>query len=471
MRLSRVLGAVGLGVASMAVPAADARACGGCFHGPTQNGDVITDHRMIFSVSPAQTTLYDEIEYQGEPQGFAWVLPIHGEVQVGLSSDIVFAALDAATQTTIVSPPPPLCPSCSSCEDFGAGASIDAGTAAPGVTGGVNVIAQSVVGPYDTVQLQSTDPTALSDWLTANGFAIPADIEPVIAAYVQEGFDFLALKLQPGQGVQAMRPVSVTSAGAGLSLPLRMVAAGTGATVGVTLWVLAGGRYEAANFPNFTIDPASLVWDWSTDTSNYTTVQQQQESAAGFATWQTESSLLISPFQIENTVLYGDAAADYEAIPADDGGDGGSGETADEVRQQDLATLFPDADLSTVTVTRLRADLAHAALANDLVLQASADQSPLSNTYRVNQSVNAPACAPVPNPCPPCSSSGSGGPQVDGGVMGSLGVGVIHKGAAPGEGSSGCSAVPSQGSNGGFELALAGLIGVSFVRHRVRRKR
>jgi Uncharacterized protein conserved in bacteria (DUF2330) len=470
MRLSRVLGAVGLGVASMAVTADDARACGGCFHGPTQNGDVITDHRMIFSVSPAQTTLYDEIEYQGAPQGFAWVLPIHGEVQVGLSSDIVFAALDAATQTTIVSPPPPICPSCNSCEDFGAGASIDAGALAP-TTGGVNVIAQSVVGPYDTVQLQSTDPTALSDWLTANGFAIPADIEPVIAAYVKEGFDFLALKLQPGQGVQAMRPVSVTSAGAGLSLPLRMVAAGTGATVGVTLWVLAGGRYEAANFPNFTIDPASLVWDWTTESSNYTTVQQQQESAAGFATWQTESSLLISPFQIENAVLDDDAATDYEAIPAQDGGDGGSGQTADEVRQQDLATLFPDADLGTVTVTRLRADLAHAALANDLVLQASADQSTLSNTYRVSQSVNAPACAPLPDPCPPCSPST--GPEVPGGVSGSGPGVVITRGNAssPGAQASGCSAVPSQGSNGGFELALAGLIGVSLVRHRVRRKR
>ena len=57
----------------MAATASDARACGGCFHGPTQNGDVITDHRMIFSVSPQQTTLYDEIEYQGNPASFAWV--------------------------------------------------------------------------------------------------------------------------------------------------------------------------------------------------------------------------------------------------------------------------------------------------------------------------------------------------------------------------------------------------------------
>jgi hypothetical protein len=474
MRLHVLLGAMGLGLVSMAMTADDARACGGCFHGPTQNGDVITDHRMIFSVTPEQTTLYDEIEYQGSPAGFAWVLPIHGQVQVGLSSDAVFAALDSVTQTTIQSPNPPSCPSCS-CGDFGA-AGADAGSAQSGSSsggGGVNVISQSVVGPYETVQLQSTNPTALSDWLTANGFAIPANIQPVIAAYVTEGFDFLALKLQPGQGVQAMRPVSVTTSGAGLSLPLRMVQAGTGATVGITLWIVAQGRYEAANFPNFTVDPSTLVWDFTAETSNYTTVVQQKESAASFATWQTESSLDLSPYQVESTVLAGDASTDYEAIPASDaGGDGGAGETAEEVRQQDLATLFPADDTGTVRITRMRADLAQAALANDLSLQASADQSDLSNVYRVTQSVNAPACPAVPDPCPPCGNSSGGSGGGDGGVVGSFGGGSTSKAASPGQQSFGCSAVAADGGGGGwFELTLAGLLGLSILRSKVRRKR
>ena len=92
------------------------------------------------------------------------------------------------------------------------------------------------------MQLASTNPTALNDWLSANGYVVPAGFQPTIAAYVSEGFDFLALKLAPGQGVSAMRPVRVTTPGAGVQLPLRMVAAGTGATVGVTLWVVSDGR-------------------------------------------------------------------------------------------------------------------------------------------------------------------------------------------------------------------------------------
>jgi len=106
-----------LGAAAVTLAAApnDAHACGGCFHEPAQSGDVITDHRMVFRVTPQQTTLYDEIEYAGSPQSFAWVLPIHGPVTVGLSSDLVFQALDQVTQTQIVAPPLPNCPTCPVC--------------------------------------------------------------------------------------------------------------------------------------------------------------------------------------------------------------------------------------------------------------------------------------------------------------------------------------------------------------------
>jgi hypothetical protein len=476
MRWGVLAGAMGLGLASVVAGATDARACGGCFHGPTQNGDVITDHRMIFRVSPQQTTLYDEIEYQGDPQSFAWVLPIHGQVQVGLSADVLFSALDTATATTIQSPSPPPCPSCS-CFNGAAGASGDAGATFGGGSsgGGVTVISQQVVGPYDTVQLSSTNPTALTDWLSANGFVVPSDIDPIISAYVSEGFDFLALKLQPGQGVQAMRPVRVTTQGASLSLPLRMVSAGTGATVGITLWVVSDGRYEAANFGNFVIQPSQLVWDFSTQTSNYTTLRQQAESAAAFATWQTESSLDVSPYQIEGSVLADDAASDYLPIDAGDSGGGGEGgttvsETADQVRQDDLSTIFPDGNQGSVRVTRMRADLAHAALANDLNLQASADQSDISNFYQVTQSVNAPACPAVPNPCPPCDSGSSSGGFAS--STSSSGSGTTSASAAPGQSSFGCSAAPSDGdANGMLEAALAGMVGLAFVRSRVRRKR
>jgi len=74
--------------------ASDARACGGCFG---EQPSVVTDHRMVLAVSQGQTTLYDQVRYQGNPAEFAWVLPVRGGTKVELSHDEFFAALDAAT--------------------------------------------------------------------------------------------------------------------------------------------------------------------------------------------------------------------------------------------------------------------------------------------------------------------------------------------------------------------------------------
>ena len=75
----------------------DAAACGGCFTPPpppmeTETESVITDEKMILSISMNQTTLYDQINYSGSPSSFAWVLPIKGAVTVGLSADVLFQA-------------------------------------------------------------------------------------------------------------------------------------------------------------------------------------------------------------------------------------------------------------------------------------------------------------------------------------------------------------------------------------------
>jgi hypothetical protein len=445
---------------------------------------VVTDHRMIFSVSPTQTTLYDQIRYSGSPSDFAWVLPIHGTVGLGVSSDLLFSVLDQQTQTTILAPPYP-CPSCNCgptnasvgfASGGGAGNS-NAGAPAPAVT----VTAQEVVGPYATVQLHPNNPSdtgAVTSWLDANGYAIPAAVSPIIAAYVQEGFDFLAIKLVPGQNVQAMRPISVTSTGAALSLPLRMVAAGTGSTVGITLWVVASGRYEPQNFPFFTVDSSTLVWDWSASSSNYVSLRTAKEQALNNSAWQIESSLAIAPYAIENSVLRDPSASAYAPVPAPDGG---AGQTALEVRAQDLNTLFPLGG-SSARITRMRGDLSQTALANDLVLQASNDQSTLSNVYQATLSVNAncPVCSCGggfgSNNGPPFGSGfGPGGVGSQGSGPGGSGVGGGGPPGGGGGGStashSGCMASPSEPPGAGLFGALVGMIGWALYRARARKAR
>ena len=81
-----------------------AEACGGCFV-PPEDATVVTDHRMILSVGNNESTLYDQIRYQGLPTEFAWVLPISGDATVGLSADTLFSTIGGFTQTTVIAPP------------------------------------------------------------------------------------------------------------------------------------------------------------------------------------------------------------------------------------------------------------------------------------------------------------------------------------------------------------------------------
>jgi MYXO-CTERM domain-containing protein len=472
MHKSHLFGAwLGIAAAIASFGESDARACGGCI-APPEDVSVITDEKMILSISKDQTTLYDEIEYSGSPSSFAWVLPIKGTVTVGLSADILFATLESLTTSEVVAPTPS-CPG-TSCKYYLGGAPGAGGSGGTGgAGGGVTVTSQKQVGPYETVQLQSSDGSALTNWLSAHGYVLPAADAPVIDAYVAQHFNFLALKLVPGEGVQAMQPVRVTSTGASISLPLHMVAVGTGATTGITIWVVADGRWEPQNFPTFTITDPELTWDWTTGSSNYETLRLSKEAALKGRGWQIESSLELNQASIQDSLLtaieYGGASAGlYTAATSSDGGaDGGDAATGvvdagddadasaaiDQAAIQDLAVLFAGVAKPNVRITRMRSDVAHSALSNDMFLQAASDQSELTN-------VHYPAKQTGKAPCPVCVESGDGGEGEDGGV----------EFGAPSTESSGCSTTGSLDGSGAAFVVLSGLGGIALIRSRRRRR-
>jgi hypothetical protein len=301
------------------------------------------------------------------------------------------------------------------------------------------------------------------------------------------------MKLLPDQGVQAMRPVRVTSPGASLSLPLRMAAIGTGDTVGISIWVVSDGRYEPQNFGSYHIDDSQLVWDFATSSSNYTTLRAQTETANGNKTWEIESSLTINEQVLTNVILAGgqtfgaafqsgavsnpyvsDPTLDYlpvgNPLAASDGGtsaDAGTdagGMTAEEARTADIATLFAGLTGSNVRITRMRSDIAHAAMTVDLRLQASSDQGELSNVRTVTQSVN--ASCPIYSGC---TIVGNGTPaQAAASVATGSGTGTgANADREPGAdtrtsgGGGGCAAAPatSRSADGlGVLLAIVGLV-------------
>jgi hypothetical protein len=219
------------GLAGTAAPHA-AEACGGCF-APPNAVQVVTDHRMVLSLSATRTVLWDQFRYSGRPADFSWILPIRSgpDVRIEVGDNRFLQALDNLTAPVLNPPPRPQPPSCGieADSDFSRGSAFDAGVApAPGV----EVLSESVVGPYMTATLRGEDPMALRQWLRDNGYSVPAAIEPVLDHYVALRMDFVALKLRPGEGVDRMSPVRITTPGYNPSLPLRMIAAGTADKVG-----------------------------------------------------------------------------------------------------------------------------------------------------------------------------------------------------------------------------------------------
>jgi len=475
------------GLALSAPRAADA--CGGCFVPPPQgakNVSVVTGHRMALSISSEQTILWDQIQYSGEPEEFAWVLPIKPGARIEVASDAWFDVLDAATGIQVYAPdlecetvpgffcgvtPMAAQSGAMGCGDAGSGVESLPGTDAPPVT----VVSHGSAGPYETVILSSDTAGALPAWLESHGYNIPEDVHPLIDAYVAEDFDFVALRLLPAAGIQQMRPVRVVQTGAVTTLPLRMVAAGTGAFTAITLFVIAEGRYSTRGFREVPIQPSLLSWDFPTASSNYASLREQAlaedagrvfyvpfaAKGALFAEIPNEVAKQPMCFSTENGWTFGTIAETYaeqaflngessstlcadgfDALAGDKrrvvlrpcSPDGGCPEV-DPATEIDARTLMCDAPLGSdlplddlaqavvgmhpadVWITRLEANLPRAALDADLVLEPALVQLEQRSTLQANVGTNVwETCELALAPPPPARAQGS--------RSGRLGVGI-----------------------------------------------
>lgn len=336
---------------------------------------------MVLSVGTRETVLWDQFRYTGAPSDFAWVLPVTGDARVELGSTAFFDALDAATSIRIN---PPACSGGGGCSTVAFSAGRSAGESGGG---GVTVLREESVGPYDTVLLQATGGDVLTQWLQSNGYSVPGSLTPIIEHYTGMRANFIALKLRPNTTVQQMQPVRVRMAGSSMLLPLRMVSAGITDKVGITLWVFAPGRWEASNFPNGEVLRSRVAWDWSSNRSDYTTLADailnddrrtwltdMSEPALSYADFVTRTFNQFSPMPLRFTPDEQQAAlADF--------------------------TVATQGDLRNYWITRMRADLPATMLDRDLELRASASNAELPAQFTVIRTRgNAPPGCPTLSP-------------------------------------------------------------------------
>lgn len=132
------------------------------------------------------------------------------------------------------------------------------------------------------------------------------------------------------------------------------------------------------------------MWDWGSQSSNYTAVRDAGYQATQHRGWLVEAAADWVLPRVDDAVM---ATAEHD--PYDSGYDP---DKAAQQAQDDLAALRGDMSEYGAWVTRLRGELSRSALGSDLVLQAAPQSSVSGSLYVTNTIGDAPAC--------PCGADG-----------------------------------------------------------------
>ncbi len=256
-----------------------AAACGGFFcDSPPDNPDLPrpvyqTGELVLFVADESQVEAHIQIQYAGEASEFSWVVPVQVIPEIDFGSDDAFFTLAAQTTPSFRIDERRIdCPFCEECprDDYYYGgdadgdgdADVDSDTDADG-GGGVVIVDSGVVGPFETVTLSSDDTTALTTWLSDNGYVIPETAYPIIDSYVAAGFYFVGLKLTKDAETGDLRPIVLRMTGADLTpcVPLRLTAIAAAQEMPVRVWVLGDARAVSSNFHDVEVNDLVATMD------------------------------------------------------------------------------------------------------------------------------------------------------------------------------------------------------------------
>lgn len=249
-----------------------AEACGGFFCDGAQPV-IQTGEGIIFAVdSTAQTVdAVINIQYQGSAPEFAWVLPLQSApLSVEVAPAFLFATMERLTAPRFLTQWTTR-GECSA-PNFGGAADaafsgFDGSAPAPG-GGGVEVLYQKAVGPYDSVVVRSTDPEEMRTWLVDNGYLVTQEMMQMVVPYVVKGDALLALKLRNDRAVGDIQPIWVKMEGSEVCVPIRLTAIAAAEDMDITTLVLSKeGRAIPENYNHLQLNWARL--DWVRGGSNY----------------------------------------------------------------------------------------------------------------------------------------------------------------------------------------------------------
>lgn len=259
-----------------------ALACGGCVYpgGDGEKQTVVQNAERVLFLRDNKTkksTVWIEVNYSGAAKDFGWVVPVPKLPVVGVGSRSVFDVLDARMGFRIAS----RMDAAENCRDPYAGCvqgqraypmeagafaadasapSADAKASDTGASGAsIEILAHGSTGPYNYVVIKGNEASKLYDWLTQNGYTMPEEAKPIIETHVKKGDLFLAIKLQNGQGINAIRPVTLQMDDAEPCVPLRLTSIAAADDMAVTVTVVGDSRAVVKNHLDVQLNPLRMT--------------------------------------------------------------------------------------------------------------------------------------------------------------------------------------------------------------------
>lgn len=285
-----------------------ASACGGLFCSTNAPVNQAAERIIFAQDDSGNTAAVIEIQYEGPSESFAWVLPVPGVPEVGLSSKQALDFLQGQTNPQYLLNRtfedscriPVFAPGPGGAQD---GGGVDSEQPPP-----VVVLASGTVGPYDfnVIQIdpQAPEPVQLMlDWLTMNDYDVSLLGEDLLGAYVAEGMNFLAVRLNKSANAGSIRPVLLRYQSEQPVIPIRPTAVAANPDMGVLVWVLGSARAIPTNYLGLEINDALL--NWFNPSSNYNDVVIEAADEAGGHGFVTEHADLAST--MESVIWFGES--------------------------------------------------------------------------------------------------------------------------------------------------------------------
>ena len=191
-------------------------------------------------------------------EDFSWVVPVPSDPHLSVGSDTFFDQLENQTRPRF------------NLETRGQACavpfpveSVDSSTAAESASdtddGGVSV-REEVVGPFDVQIITSDDAGALAAWLAANDYDLTERGEELIAPYVEENMQFVALKLRNGQTSGSIQPLIMRYQGESPVIPIRLTGVAAQDDMGVLTWVIGDRRAVPDNYLHVVPNYGRINW-------------------------------------------------------------------------------------------------------------------------------------------------------------------------------------------------------------------